>query len=135
MASKETLEKTNIGLKKEGDSLNLERAMKASSRFGGHIVSGHVDNVGEITDIIEDGESIKYWIKFGKKYTKYVIEKGSIAIDGISLTVNDIDKNKFSVNIIPHTDSKTNSNEWKVGDVVNLEFDMVAKYIEKMVVK
>ena len=135
LASKETLEKTNIGLKEEGDSLNLERAMKASSRFGGHIVSGHVDNVGEITDIIEDGESIKYWIKFGKKYTKYVIEKGSIAIDGISLTVNDIDKNKFSVNIIPHTDSKTNSNEWKVGDVVNLEFDMVAKYIEKMVVK
>ena len=135
LASKETLEKTNIGLKQEGGSLNLERAMKASSRFGGHIVSGHVDNVGEISDITEDGESIKYWIKFGKKYARYVIEKGSIAIDGISLTVNDIVKNKLSVNIIPHTDSKTNSNEWRVGDVVNLEFDMVAKYIEKMVVK
>ena len=135
LASKETLEKTNIGLKKEGSSLNLERAMKASSRFGGHIVSGHVDSVGEITDIIEDGESIKYWIKFGEKYARYVIEKGSIAIDGISLTVNDIVKNKLSINIIPHTDSKTNSNEWRVGDVINLEFDMVAKYIEKMVVK
>ena len=135
LASKETLEKTNIGLKKEGGSLNLERAMKASSRFGGHIVSGHVDNVGVITDTIEDGESIKYWIKFGKKYARYVIEKGSIAIDGISLTVNDTVKNKLSVNIIPHTDSKTNSNEWRVGDIVNLEFDMVAKYIEKMVVK
>jgi len=101
LASKETLGKTNIGLKKEGGLLNLERAMKASSRFGGHIVSGHVDNVGQITDIIEDGESIKYWIKFGKKYTKYVIEKGSIAIDGISLTVNDVVKNKLSVKYNP----------------------------------
>ena len=88
LASKETLEKTNIGLKKEGGSLNLERAMKVSSRFGGHIVSGHVDNVGEITDIIEDGESIKYWIKFGKKYTKYVIEKGSLIFRNKEIFVN-----------------------------------------------
>ena len=87
--------------------------MKASDRFGGHIVSGHIDSIGEILSLKKSGKSTEYWFKIRSKYRKYLIEKGSICIDGISLTVNQVKNNSFSVNIIPHTDSETNSRVWR----------------------
>lgn len=135
LASKETLSKTNLSKNKKDSKVNLERAMRANSRFGGHIVSGHIDEVGVVTKVKKSGKSIQYWFKIDKKASKYIIEKGSIAIDGISLTINKVIKNEFTVNIIPHTTKNTISGEWKKGSLVNLEFDMIAKYVEKMVKK
>tara|TARA_A100001388_G_scaffold277655_1_gene270278 strand:+ start:15496 stop:16089 length:594 start_codon:yes stop_codon:yes gene_type:complete len=133
LTSLETLSKTNLGKKKVGDLINLERAMIANGRFGGHIVSGHIDSIGEIISLKKSGKSTEYWFKIKSKFKKYLIDKGSICIDGISLTVNQVKNNTFSVNIIPHTDSETNSKTWKRNQKVNLEFDQVAKYLEKLV--
>lgn len=133
LTSLETLSKTNLGKRKVGDLINLERAMKANGRFGGHIVSGHIDSIGEIISLKKSGKSTEYWFKIKSKFKKYLIDKGSICIDGISLTVNQVKNNTFSVNIIPHTDSETNSKTWKRNQKVNLEFDQVAKYLEKLV--
>ena len=135
LASLETLSKTNLGNKSVNDHVNLERAMKANGRFGGHIVSGHVDTLGKVTNVKKAGKSVEYWFRINKKLTKYIIEKGSITIDGISLTINRVKVNTFSVNIIPHTSQNTISNSWLNKSEVNLEFDMIAKYIEKMVKK
>ena len=135
LASLETLSKTNLGNKSVNDHVNLERAMKANGRFGGHIVSGHVDTLGKVTNVKKAGKSVEYWFRINKKLTKYIIEKGSITIDGISLTINRVRVNTFSVNIIPHTSENTISNSWLNKSEVNLEFDMIAKYIEKMVKK
>ena len=135
LASLETLSKTNLGNKSVNDHVNLERAMKANGRFGGHIVSGHVDTLGKVTNVKKAGKSVEYWFRINKKLTKYIIEKGSITIDGISLTINRVRGNTFSVNIIPHTSQNTISNSWLNKSEVNLEFDMIAKYIEKMVKK
>ena len=132
LASLETLSKTNLGNKSVNDHVNLERAMKANGRFGGHIVSGHVDTLGKVTNVKKAGKSVEYWFRINKKLTKYIIEKGSITIDGISLTINIVRVNTFSVNIIPHTSQNTISNSWLNKSEVNLEFDMIAKYIEKM---
>ena len=101
LTSLETLSKTNLGERKVGDIINLERAMKANGRFGGHIVSGHIDSIGEILFAEKSGKSTEYWFKIKSKYKKYLIDKGSICIDGISLTVNEVKNNAFSVNIIP----------------------------------
>lgn len=133
LTSLETLSKTNLGKRKVGDLINLERAMIANGRFGGHIVSGHIDSIGEIISLKKSGKSTEYWFKIKSKFKKYLIDKGSICIDGISLTVNQVKNNTFSVNIIPHTDSETNSKTWKRNQKVNLEFDQVAKYLEKLV--
>ena len=135
LASLETLSKTNLGNKSVNDHVNLERAMKANGRFGGHIVSGHVDTLGKVTNVKKAGKSVEYWFRIHKKLTKYIIEKASITIDGISLTINRVRVNTFSVNIIPHTSQNTISNSWLNKSEVNLEFDMIAKYIEKMVKK
>ena len=135
LASLETLSKTNLGNKSVNDHVNLERAMKANGRFGGHIVSGHVDTLGKVANVKKAGKSVEYWFRINKKLTKYIIEKGSITIDGISLTINRVRVNTFSVNIIPHTSQNTISNSWLNKSEVNLEFDMIAKYIEKMVKK
>tara|TARA_B100000676_G_scaffold80861_1_gene80851 strand:- start:3063 stop:3656 length:594 start_codon:yes stop_codon:yes gene_type:complete len=135
LSSLETLSKTSLGLKNVGSKLNLERALKANSRFGGHIVSGHVDSVAKIILLKKSGESNEYWFEINKRFANYIIEKGSICIDGISLTINQVKKNQFSVNIIPHTNNVTNSNLWKKNQKVNIEFDQVAKYIEKMMMK
>ena len=135
LASLETLSKTNLGNKSVNDHVNLERAMKANGRFGGLIVSGHVDTLGKVTNVKKAGKSVEYWFRINKKLTKYIIEKGSITIDGISLTINIVRVNTFSVNIIPHTSQNTISNSWLNKSEVNLEFDMIAKYIEKMVKK
>jgi riboflavin synthase len=135
LASRETLQKTNLKEEKTKSFVNLERAMKANSRFDGHIVSGHIDSTGTIRKIEESGKSIRYWFYVKKKFRKYIIEKGSISINGISLTINDIKGDLFSVNIIPHTSSKTNSMNWKKDDLVNIEFDIIAKYIESLIAR
>ena len=127
----ESMRCTNLGELKKGSRVNLERAMPANGRFGGHIVSGHVDGTGIISDIKQDGIAVVYRIKADKAILRYRVNKGSIAIDGISLTVCSIDENGFGVSIIPHTQRETTLSFKKVGDTVNLETDIIAAYAEK----
>lgn len=127
----ETLNRSSLGALKKGGYVNLERAMSINGRFGGHIVSGHIDGTGEITKIHKDDNAVWYTISTDQKILRYVIEKGSIAIDGISLTVADVGSQSFSVSVIPHTAANTTLSERKAGDIVNLENDLVGKYIEK----
>ena len=119
----ETLNRSSLGKLVSGSAVNLERAMAADGRFGGHIVSGHIDGTGKVVAITKDDNAIWYQIKTDIGILKYIVEKGSVAIDGISLTVAKTDSQSFSVSIIPHT----------AGDVVNLENDIVGKYIEKFI--
>jgi riboflavin synthase len=130
-ASQETSARTILDLYKTGARINLERAMKLGDRLGGHLVSGHVDAVGEIASIKKIGESLELVVKFDQQFDSLVIEKGSIAINGISLTINEVRTGKISVNIIPHTSHATTVSNMKEGDAVNLEFDMIGKYILK----
>lgn len=127
----ETLNRSSLGSLRNGSPVNLERAMSANGRFGGHIVSGHIDGTGVISDIKKDGIAIWYTISTNLEIMRYIIEKGSIAIDGISLTVAKVTDNNFSVSIIPHTAQQTILSYKKTGDIVNLENDIVGKYIEK----
>lgn len=127
--SEETVKRSNISRLKIGDAVNLERAMVAGGRFGGHIVQGHVDCVGYITSITPLGKHTELEVEIPPQYSDYVIEKGSIAIDGISLTVNYIKNSTVKLNIIPHTMENTNLKFRKTGDVVNLEFDILGKYV------
>lgn len=126
----ETLTRSNLGNLKQGSEVDLERAMIADGRFGGHIVSGHIDGTGKITKISQDDIAVWYTISADKKLMKYIIEKGSVAIDGISLTVAKVTDGDFSVSLIPHTAKETVLGSKKVGDTVNLENDVVGKYIE-----
>lgn len=128
----ETLDKSSLGTLSIGSRVNLERAMQLGGRFGGHIVSGHIDGSGTIKSIKRDDNAIWYQIETDSKIMKYIIEKGSITIDGISLTVAKVENDNFSVSIIPHTASFTTLNDRKVGDIVNLENDCIGKYVEKM---
>lgn len=128
----ETLNRSALGSLKPGAYVNLERAMSANGRFGGHIVSGHIDGVGKITSIQRDDNAIWYTITADDKILRYIIEKGSIAIDGISLTVASITSSDFSISAIPHTVKSTILSHKKIGDSVNLENDLVGKYIEKL---
>ncbi len=128
----ETLDRSSLGKLKPGSPVNLERAMAAQGRFGGHIVSGHIDGVGTISSLKEDDNAVWYTIKAPQKILTYIIEKGSITIDGISLTVARVTDSDFSVSIIPHTRAQTNLSQKKAGDIVNLENDLVGKYVEKM---
>lgn len=129
----ESLRKTSLGSLQKGDKVNLERAMSASSRFGGHIVSGHVDGVGHIRSFVKEDNAI--WVTIGASddILRYVVKKGSITIDGISLTVATLYKDAFAVSIIPHTAKETTLLTKHVGDKVNLECDIIGKYIEKFV--
>ncbi|MEG0857215.1 MAG: riboflavin synthase [Terrisporobacter sp.] len=129
----ETLSKSTLGSLKNGSDVNLERAMSANRRFGGHIVSGHIDGVGEITKIQKDDNAIWYTVKAEDNLMKYIVEKGSIAIDGISLTVARVDNIQFSVSIIPHTAQETILSHRQIGDNVNLENDIIGKYVEKLI--
>lgn len=128
----ETMRRTSLGDLSAGSKVNLERAMAANGRFGGHIVSGHIDGTGTIQNFLREDNAV--WVTIGAelKILKYIIEKGSIAIDGISLTVAYVDESCFKVSIIPHTASETTLLTKKVGDVVNLENDVVGKYVEKL---
>lgn len=130
--SNETIIRSNFKNLKINDYVNLERAMTPLSRLGGHIVQGHVDTVGEITLINRLGEHTNFKIRFPKEYDYLVIEKGSIAIDGISLTINYIKEDIIDLNIIPHTLESTNLKYRKIGEIVNIEFDILGKYVAKM---
>lgn len=127
----ETLSRSSLGELSIGSPVDLERAMAANGRFGGHIVSGHIDGTGTITDIRKDGIACWYTITAGSSIMHYIVEKGSITIDGISLTVAKVSDTGFSVSIIPHTAAQTVLGYRKKGDIVNLENDIVGKYIEK----
>ena len=128
----ETLNRTNLGKLKSGSAVNLERAMAANGRFGGHIVSGHVDGVGRITDITRDDNAIWYTISAEPAVLRYIVEKGSIAIDGISLTVARVTDKDFAISAIPHTVKVTILGQKQAGDTVNLENDIIGKYVEKL---
>lgn len=128
----ETLNRSSLGLLKPGSPVNLERAMLSGGRFGGHIVSGHIDGIGTVTDITKDGNAVWYTIQTKQELLRYVVEKGSIAMDGISLTVADVTKESFSVSTIPHTRSMTNLSTLEKGSIVNLECDIIGKYVERL---
>lgn len=127
---RETLERTSLHRLRAGSFVNLERALAANGRFGGHIVSGHIDGTGEIINIRRDANAVWYKIKTSEKIMEFIIEKGSIAIDGISLTVAKVDRSAFYVSVIPHTLENTILLRKKTGDIVNLENDIVGKYIK-----
>ncbi|MDE1812514.1 MAG: riboflavin synthase [Thaumarchaeota archaeon] len=125
----ETLKKTSLGLLEHGDKVNIERSLQVGERLEGHFVLGHVDGVGTILKIEKQTNQVQIWIQIPKELSKYVIKKGSITVDGISLTVVDTLKNRFSVTIIPHTIQITNLRYKKIGDKVNIETDILGKYI------
>ena len=131
----ETLRRSSLGVLKKGSKVNLERAMAADGRFGGHIVSGHIDGTGEIAKISPEGTAVWYTIEAPESILDGIVEKGSIAIDGISLTVAAVTEHDFSVSIIPHTGANTTLSLKKQGDIVNLENDVVGKYVQKFLSK
>ena len=128
----ETIKKTNLSTLKEGDCINLERAMMLGARLDGHIVQGHVDQVGTCTVAKETNGSWYYTFEYDESIGNITIEKGSITVNGVSLTVVDSRKNEFSVAIIPYTYEHTNFNSFEIGSKVNLEFDLIGKYISKL---
>lgn len=128
----ETLNRSSLAGLTAGSVVNLERAMPANGRFGGHIVAGHVDGVGHISDIRRDDTAVWYTVHAGPEILRYVVEKGSITIDGISLTVATVEQDRFSVSLIPHTAQVTILGEKGPGDTVNLETDIIGKYVEKL---
>ncbi|EGQ7739194.1 riboflavin synthase [Vibrio parahaemolyticus] len=130
--SLETLKKTGFANYQVGEKVNLEKAMLPTTRFGGHIVSGHVDGVGEIVERNQVGRAIEFWVAMPAEISKYVAEKGSITVDGISLTVNDLRKNAFKLTIVPHTCEETTIDQFQVGRKVNLEVDVLARYMERL---
>lgn len=129
----ETMCRTGLGILKPGDRVNLERALCLNSRLGGHLVAGHVDGIGRIVEKKRDDNAIRITVSAEKNLLKYIIEKGSVAIDGVSLTVTEVDEAVFGVSVIPHTQEETTLTAKQVGDVVNLENDMIARYVEKLV--
>ena len=128
----ETLRRSNLGDLKSGDQVNLERALAVGSRLGGHIVSGHIDGTGRIASMEREENAVWVTIDAPKNILRYIIEKGSIAIDGISLTVAYVDDKVFKISMIPHTGEATTLLSKKVGDSVNLENDLIGKYVEKL---
>lgn len=128
----ETMRRSNLGTLKPGDRVNLERALCLSSRLGGHIVAGHVDGTGRITDIQRDDIAVWITISADAQLLRYMIEKGSITVDGVSLTIAYVDESVFRVSVIPHTQEETTLTGKHTGDIVNLENDMIARYVEKL---
>lgn len=130
--SRESLHRTTLGQWKAGQTVNVEKAMLPTTRFGGHIVSGHVDGLGEISLVREDARSLYFEVTAPVELAKYLAEKGSVTVDGISLTINHLRGNVISLNLIPHTADRTNIGSWKQGTQVNLEVDVLARYIERL---
>lgn len=128
----ETLRRSSLGALKQGSRVNLERAMAANGRFGGHIVSGHIDGTGTIEKLYHEGNAVWVTIACAKNFMRYIAEKGSITIDGISLTVAAVTQKGFQVSIIPHTGAETTLLNKRQGDIVNLETDILAKYVERL---
>jgi riboflavin synthase len=130
--SPETLDRSGLGRLASGDQVNLERAMRLSDRLGGHIVTGHIDCVATIAGRREESGNIQFFFRTPSESLRYIIEKGSVAIDGISLTVNSVTPDGFAVNIIPHTAQMTTLRFKKPGDKVNIETDIIGKYVERL---
>jgi riboflavin synthase len=130
--SNETLERTSLKVLAAGSLVNLERPMRADGRFDGHIVQGHVDGVGRIRTFTRKGDDFRLEVDFSESALRYIVEKGSISVDGISLTIARVRPFVFEVAIIPHTFDNTNLQRAQAGDPVNLEFDVIAKYVERM---
>ncbi|MBO6206087.1 MAG: riboflavin synthase [Lachnospiraceae bacterium] len=131
----ETLRRSNLGMLRSGDRVNLERAMAADGRFGGHIVSGHIDGTGEIASLRNEGNAVWVRIRAKEEILALIVEKGSITIDGISLTVATLGSDYFEVSIIPHTGAQTTLLKKKAGDKVNLENDIIGKYVQRLLEK
>lgn len=134
-ASRETLKKTTMGQWREGTVINLERALKVGDELGGHLVSGHVDGVGQVVGKARDGESWRFRFEAPDELSAFIAPKGSVVVDGVSLTVNEVEDNVFGVNIIPHTTSVTTFGKLEEGDRVNLEIDMLARYLKRLLEK
>ena len=130
--SGESLAKTTLGRWHRGTAVNLERALKAGDEMGGHIVSGHVDGVGALVSMAREGDSTRMTFEAPESLRQFIASKGSITIDGISLTVNDVGSTTFDINVIPHTQAVTTLGERQVGDAVNLEIDMLARYVARL---
>ena len=130
--SRETLSRTTLGDLKPGTRVNLELALTPTTRLGGHIVSGHVDGVGEVVQRNADARSVRFVIEAPANLAKYIAEKGSICVDGVSLTVNSVDGRRFDLNIVPHTLAETTIEEYQPGRKVNLEVDLLARYLERL---
>lgn len=130
--SGETLSRTTMGDIKQGVRVNLEKALTPTTRLGGHLVSGHVDGIGVVTKRWDDGRSVRFNIKAPDELAKYIAEKGSVSVDGISLTVNAVDGAEFELNIVPHTLQETIMGDFKPGQKVNLEVDIIARYLERL---
>lgn len=130
--SNETLALTTLGTIEVGSRVNLEPALRAGDPLGGHLVSGHVDGLGEVLDIVADARSVRMRFGCPAHLARYVARKGSIAIDGVSLTINEVGESDFAVNLIPHTQTVTTLGEFRVGRRVNLEIDQVARYVERL---
>jgi len=131
--SVETLNFTTLGKLREGSRVNLEKALTPQSRLGGHIVSGHVDGVGEVLSCQEDARSVRFVMRAPDQLARYIAHKGSICVDGTSLTVNEVNGAEFELNIIPQTMTETIFGEYAPGSVVNLEVDVIARYLERLV--
>jgi riboflavin synthase len=131
--SAETLGRTTLGGKMPGVRLNLERALRLGDRLGGHMVSGHVDAIGRLVDRKDEGRSIRFFFDIPREFSRYTIEKGSVAVNGISLTINGCREGQFDVNIVPHTVQETTIGDLQIGREVNIETDLIGKYVEKMV--
>lgn len=128
----ESLRRSGLGQLQSGSPVNLERAMPANGRFGGHIVSGHIDGTGKVASVRPDDNALWYTIYAAPELLRYIVEKGSVTIDGISLTVAAVDEVSFSVSLIPHTAAVTTLGKKRAGDTVNLETDIIGKYVEKL---
>ena len=130
--SQETLEVTTLGRLQAGQAVNLELAMRASDRLGGHMVSGHVDGLATLISRTEDGRSERFLFEADRSLARYIAPKGSVCLDGVSLTVNEVDDTQFSICIIPHTLVVTTLGKLAVGEVVNLEVDLIARYLDRL---
>jgi riboflavin synthase len=132
-AGSETLSRTSLGGLKAGDGVNLERALPASGRLGGHFVQGHIDGLGHVDSIERDGEWTTMWFRVPGRLTRQMVEKGSVAVDGASLTLVCVESDRFSVALIPHTLTVTTLARRRIGDPVNIETDIIGKYLEKLI--
>ncbi|MET0256757.1 MAG: riboflavin synthase [Luteibacter sp.] len=130
--SNETLAHTTLGKHKAGDPVNLEKALRLADRLGGHLVSGHVDGTGKVVSVVPDGRSQRWTFEVEAGLSRYIAHKGSVCIDGTSLTVNEVGGNRFGVNLIPHTVEHTAFSARRPGDSVNIEVDVVARYVERL---
>jgi riboflavin synthase len=129
----ESLARSTLGALSEGDEVNLEAALRAGDPLGGHFVQGHVDGTGRVVSVEPEGESLRVWIEAGPEVLRYCVEKGSVTVDGVALTVTDLSEDAFATALVPHTLTATTLGDLKPGDAVNLEVDVLAKYVERLV--